>query len=198
MKTPFKKETAQRAATAVDKTATEGPAERRSLLHLGFEIVILLKGLHAALEIIGGVLLWLVKPTTLNYWIRLLTQNELAEDPNDYVAHLMRRMGQHYSVSSQHFGVFYLLTHGLVKVVLVVLLWRGKIWAYPLMVVILVLFIAYQIFRWTSTHSTFLLFLSAFDGVFVWLTLAEYGRLKREREGKGREPADAGDSYSSR
>lgn len=162
------------------QTGERRPAQR-SALHVGFEIAIFLKGVHAALEIVGGVLLYLVKPDTLNRWIRLLTQNELAEDPHDFIANLMRRMGQHYSVSAQHFGVFYLLTHGLVKVVLVILLWRGKLFAYPLMVVILLLFIAYQIFRYTSTHSSFLLFLSAFDAVFVWLTLAEYRRLRAER-----------------
>ncbi len=155
-----------------------------SVLHVGFEVAILLKGVHAALEIVGGLLLWLVNPSTLNSWIRLLTQNELAEDPKDYVAHLLRRMGQHYSVNAQHFGVFYLLTHGLIKVVLVMLLWRGKLWAYPLMVVVLILFIAYQIFRWTSTHSSTLIFLSGFDAIFVWLTLAEYRRLKREHAEK--------------
>ena len=150
------------------------------ILHVGFEIAILLKGLHAALAIVGAVLLWFVKPATLQGWLRLLTQNELAEDPTDIIAKLLLRAGEHYTVGTQHFGVFYLLSHGLVKILLVLLLWRRKIWAYPLAVVVLVLFIAYQIFRWTSTHSTFLIFLSALDALIIWLTLSEYARLKGE------------------
>jgi uncharacterized membrane protein len=154
--------------------------EKRSILHVGFEIAILLKGIHAVMEVVGGVLLWLVRPETLNRWIHLLTQNELAEDPKDLIANLLVRTGQHYSVNAQHFGVFYLLSHGLVKVVLVLLLWRRKLWAYPLAVAVLVLFIAYQVFRFTSTRSAFLIFLSAFDALMVWLTLSEYARLKGE------------------
>ena len=154
--------------------------QRPAILHIGFEVAILLKGIHAALEVVGGVLLGFIKPDTLVWWIRLLTQNELAEDPKDFLANLLMRAGERYTVDAQHFGVLYLLSHGLVKVVLVLLLWRRKLWAYPLAVAVLGLFIAYQIFRWTSTHSTFLIFLSALDAIIIWLTMAEYGRLKRE------------------
>ena len=150
------------------------------MLHIGFEVAILLKGLHAALEIVGGILLGFLRPDTLNTWIRLLTQNELAENPRRLVAGLLVRAGEHYTISSQHFGVYYLLSHGLVKVVLVLLLWRRKLWAYPLAVAVLALFIAYQVFRWTSTHSGFLVFLTALDALVIWLTLSEYARLKRQ------------------
>jgi uncharacterized membrane protein len=170
----------------VTESSTEEP-KKRSVLHLGFEVALLLKGLHASLEVVGGVLLWFVKPDTLSRWIRLLTQNELAEDPRDLVANLLVQAGRHYSINTQDFGVAYLLSHGVVKVVLVILLWRGRLWAYPLAVVVLLLFIAYQIFRWTSTHSFFLLFVSALDALIIWLTLAEFGRLrltKGERQSK--------------
>jgi uncharacterized membrane protein len=154
-------------------------AKKRSILHVGFEVAILLKGLHAALEMVGGVLLWFMDPATLSRWIRLLTQNELAEDPKDIIANLIVKAGASYSASSQHFGVYYLLSHGLVKAVIVFLLWRRKLWAYPLAVVVLVLFITYQVYRWSSTHSTFLIFLSVFDAIIIWLTVSEYARLRR-------------------
>jgi uncharacterized membrane protein len=151
---------------------------RASALHAGFEIGILLKGIHAALEVVGGVLLWFLKPETLSRWIRVLTQNELAEDPKDLLANFIVRASAHYSLSSQHFGVFYLLSHGLIKIVLVILLWRRRLWAYPVAVGVLVLFIAYQVVRWTTTHSAFLVFLTAFDAIMIWLTLVEYRRLR--------------------
>lgn len=153
---------------------------KRTVLRVGFEVAILLKGIHAVLEMIGGVLLWLIKPATLDMWIQVLTQNELAEDPSDYFANLLARASERYTVQTQHFGVFYLLSHGLVKVVLVLLLWRRKLWAYPLAVAVLALFIAYQVFRWTSTRSTFLLVLSGLDALLIALTLVEYAHLRRE------------------
>ncbi len=153
--------------------------QKPSVLHVGFEVAILLKGLHAGLEIAGGVLLWFIKPETVNYWIRVLTQNELVEDPTDYIANLLRRIGEHYTVNAQHFGAFYLISHGFVNLVLVLLLWRRKLWAYPLGIIVLALFIAYQVLRWTSTHSPALIAFTAIDALIIWLTLSEYAQLKR-------------------
>ncbi len=159
---------------------SEDGKKKSSILHGSFEIAILLKGLHSALEIVGGALLWFVKPETLNTWIRVLTQHELAEDPGDLIANFLVRSGQHYSLSAQHFGVFYLLSHGAVKIALVLLLWRRKLWAYPAAVVVLALFIGYQVFRWTSTHAVSLLLLSGLDAIVIALTLREHVRLRRE------------------
>jgi uncharacterized membrane protein len=155
--------------------------EKPSILHVSFEITLLLKGIHATLEIVGGVLLSFMRPETLSTWIRVLTQNELSEDPKDLVANLVVRMGGHYTVGAQHFGVFYLVSHGIVNLLIVLLLWRGKLWAYPLAVVVLLLFIAYQVVRWTSTHSTVLLFFTLIDALVIWLTVSEYGRLRNKQ-----------------
>ncbi len=152
----------------------------RSVLHAGFEAAILLKGIHAGLEVVGGVLLALVKPETLGRWIRLLAQNELAEDPRDLIANLLVKAGEKYTASQQQFDIFYLLSHGIVKIVLVLLLWRKKLWAYPAAVVVLALFIGYQVFRWTSTHAVSLLLLSGLDAFIIALTLREHRRLRRE------------------
>jgi len=159
---------------------------RSDLLHAGFELGILLKGLHAALEVLGGVLLMFVSPELLGSVIRALTQNELAEDPRDYLANLILRASQQYSISTQHFGVMYLLSHGAVQVILVVLLWKKQLWAYPLGVAMLVLFIVFQTARWTSTHSVWLTAFTLLDLVLIWFTIAEYRKLKRRQaEGKG-------------
>jgi uncharacterized membrane protein len=157
--------------------------KRTNFLHAGFEIGILLKGVHAALEIVGGVLLWFLSPESLSKIVRLLTQNELAEDPHDLLANIMLKATEHYSLSTQHFGVLYLLSHGGIKVVLVLLLWRKKLWAYPLAVAALVLFIIYQTLRWTTTHSAFLVAFTALDAIMIWLTIVEYRRIRHVESG---------------
>ena len=119
------------------KLKSDEAREQGNLLHAGFEIGILLKGLHAALEIVGGTLLWFVSPQSLGRIIKILTQNELAEDPHDFLANMMIRASERYSISTQHFGVFYLLSHGGIRLIPVSLLWRKKIWAYPLAVAVL-------------------------------------------------------------
>ena len=164
-----------------------GDPHRRNavILHEGFELSILLKGVHALLEVVGAVLLWFMKPESLSRLVRFFTQNELSEDPRDAVVTWMLKASEHYSVSAQRFGVFSLLSHGLVNLVLVLLLWRRKLWAYPAVALVLCLFIGYQFLRWTGTHSFFLVLLSMFDAAMIWLTLVEYRRLRidpRKRE----------------
>ena len=113
------------------------------MVHKSFEIGILLKGIDGILEIIGGVLLIFLNPLRLNKVIVLLTQYELSEDPKDIVASFLIKFSTTFSVSTQYFGIFCLISHGLVKFILVMLLWKRKIWAYPLTIVSLILFIVY-------------------------------------------------------
>jgi uncharacterized membrane protein len=162
----------------MEESAAKPHVSKSSILHAGFEIGILLKGIYAALEIIGGMFLWLVKPSTIDSWVLKLTQSELIEDPNDLLANLIVRLSGHYSVGTQMFGVYYLLSHGIVKVVLVTLLLQKRRWAYPAAIVVLALFIGYQLVRWTTTRSPFLLVISVFDAAMIWLTVVEYRRLR--------------------
>jgi uncharacterized membrane protein len=150
------------------------------MLHRGFEFTIMLKGIHAGLEIVGAALLGFVNPASLGRWVVLVTQSELAEDPHDPLAQWILTLSAHYSVSAQQFGITYLFSHGIIKIVLVLLLWRKQLWSYPLAVFVLIGFMAYQTVRWTRTHSWLLILLSLFDAVMIGLTWAEFHRIRRD------------------
>ncbi|OCZ49825.1 DUF2127 domain-containing protein [Dehalobacter sp. TeCB1] len=152
----------------------------REIFHISFEIGLLLKGLDSLLEIIGGIFLIFLTPDRLNWLIRLLTQHELSEDPQDKFSNLLVTLGHSFSISTQDFGVFYLVSHGIIKSVLILLLWRKKLWAYPLAVLSLVLFIAYQIYRYTFSPSVFLILLTGLDIIMIFLTIMEYKRVKMQ------------------
>jgi uncharacterized membrane protein len=100
-------------------------------IHRVFEISVLLKGAHALIEIAGGVALYLVSTDTVANLVKLATQEELIEDPNDYVATHLLAMAQHFSVESKSFYAFYLLSHGLIKLLLVIGLLKERMWSYP-------------------------------------------------------------------
>ncbi|NTG49329.1 DUF2127 domain-containing protein [Agrobacterium rhizogenes] len=151
--------------------------ERR--IHQLFEISILLKGAHALIECIGGLVLALISTDTIVRLVNLLTQDELIENPNDFIATHLLSWAQNFSLASKHFYAFYLLTHGLVKVLLVIGLLRGKLWAYPASLAALGLFIVYQLYRFTETHGVGLLILTAFDLLIMVLIWHEY-RLVRQ------------------
>ena len=153
--------------------------ERR--IHQIFFLSLILKGLHALIECAGGALLFLVSSQTILSWVNLLTQDELTEDPRDYVATHLLGAAQHLTAGAQSFYAIYLLSHGLIEVLLVAGLLRGKLAAYPLSLGALGLFIAYQLDRYSYTHSAGLLVLTAFDLVVILLVWHEW-RILRARK----------------
>ena len=153
---------------------------RPDILHRTFEIFLLLKGLNAAVELGSAALFWLVKPGSLGPWLHTLTASELAEDPHDLIGNWILQAGGRYSPDVQHFAIFYLLCHGLIKLGLVLLLWRRKLWSYPVAVGVLALFVVYLGIRWTQTHAIILVPLGAFDLVMIWLVLGEYRRIRAD------------------
>jgi len=151
--------------------------ERR--IHQIFEISVLLKGAHALIECIGGLVLAFVSSSAIASLVNTLTQEELIEDPNDFVATHLLSLAQNFTVSSQHFYAFYLLSHGLIKVFLVIGLLRNKLWAYPVSFVVLGLFIVYQLYRYSYTHGIGLIVLTVFDVIVMALIWHEYRLVRR-------------------
>lgn len=150
-------------------------------LDRAFEVGIILKGLDGVLEVIGGLLLLLLSPATINQVARTLTQHELSGDPHDFLAtHILRYAGE-LTGGAVLFGAAYLLSHGVVKIFLVAALLRNQIWAYPWMIVFLVVFILYQVYRMTFAFSIGLLGLTIFDIAVVWLTYREYMKQRETR-----------------
>ncbi len=156
--------------------------ERR--IHRIFQVSVILKGLHAVIECVGGIALYLISTSTIAHWANLVTQEELAEDPRDFVATHLLGAAQHLSVGTETFYAFYLLSHGLVKVLLVVGLLKEKLWAYPASLVVLAAFIAYQGYRYSYTHAIGLVVLTVFDIVIIVLVWHEWRILRRHLAAK--------------
>ena len=106
-----------------------------------FEIGIIFKGLDGVLETVGGLLLVVVTPATINRLTMGLTQHELSEDPNDFIANHLLGYAHGLTGSAVTFAAVYLLLHGITKIVLVAALLRNQIWAYPWMIGFLLIFI---------------------------------------------------------
>ena len=135
-------------------------------IHQIFVASVLAKGLHALLEIAGGLALYLFSAEAV---ARIL--NEV--DKHDWVA-------RHFPLSEQGFYAFYLLSHGLVKSILVLFLLREKLWAYPASIAVFGLFILYQLYRFSFTHEIGLVLLSIFDLLVILLAVHEYQLLRKQ------------------
>lgn len=152
---------------------------REEKIHLAFEISLWLKGLFALGQIVGGIIAFFASKEFLLRTASLLTEEELAEDPHDLIANYLLHSAQSLSLSTQVFVAVYLLSHGGIKLWLIVGLLREKLWYYPVAIVVFGLFVVYQLYRFTFSHSVWWLLITAVDGIVIGLTWHEYRYLRR-------------------
>lgn len=150
-------------------------------VHKGFEIGLLLKFIGGIFELIGAALMLFITPDRMSAIVRFFVRNELVENTKNFFLRLLLSFSNNFTVNTQYFDVFYLASHGIVKLLLVYLLWRKKLWAYPLCVAFLVIFVVYQIIRMGSHFSVTMLLLTVFDIIMIALTMFEYKREKAEK-----------------
>lgn len=139
-----------------------------------FKITLYLKAADGILECLGGLLLLFLRPEQINNLARILTQHELSTDPRDFIANHILKSARGITSASLVFGAIYLLSHGVLKIVLVVEVLRQHLWAYIGLIVVTAGFIVYQIYRLTYKFSISLLLLTLFDVLVVYLTQKEY------------------------
>lgn len=144
---------------------------------------IMAKAIDGACEMIGGVLLLVVAPARSTPWARSITQHELGTDPNDFVARQVLRSAHDFASGGRALAAVYLLVHGVTKIALVIEILREHLWAYKGMVVMLGLFIVYQLYRMVQKPSITLVVLTVFDGFIIVLTLREEKRQRRVLNG---------------
>ncbi|MEX1660646.1 DUF2127 domain-containing protein [Thioclava sp. 15-R06ZXC-3] len=143
-------------------------------LHWLFEISLVLKGLFAAAETLSGLALLGMPGNAVLRLAQWLTHRELTEDPHDAIAAALLNAAQHFSIETQSFYGFYFTSHGALKLVVVVLLMRGVLWAYPGAVALLTAFVVYQMYLWSLHHAISMLLLTALDLVVIALTVREW------------------------
>ncbi|PCR98810.1 DUF2127 domain-containing protein [Lactococcus fujiensis] len=152
------------------------------IVDVSFDIALILKSLFAIGEVVGGIALFFLTPTRLNSIISWLTQGEIQESPHDYVVGLILKFGSNFTVNTQFLLAFYLLSHGVIKLVTLFLLWKKILWAYPLSIIVFVGFIVYQLTEYAHTHSIFMIFVTVIDVIMIILTILEYRNIKTQRK----------------
>ena len=82
-----------------------------------------------------------------------LAQYGLRKNSDDFIATHLLAWAQNFSVTTKNFYAFYLLSHGVIKLLLVGGLLKGKLWSYPASLILLVLFVVYQLYRFPVKES---------------------------------------------
>lgn len=152
----------------------------KTLLDKIFEYSIILKGIDGLLEFVAGLLLFIVKPSTIHNFISFVTQKELLEDPNDLIANLLLHATQKLGGVTT-FAIIYLWIHASIKLIAVFGILRNKLWAYPFSLVSLGILLFYQFYSLYVKFSIGMLILTIFDIFIIWLIWREYGKIQKQQ-----------------
>jgi uncharacterized membrane protein len=143
-----------------------------------FEISLIIKAINAIADVLGGIIIWFTSKIVLVTFVLNILQHELSDDPKDYVAKFIVNSAEALSVNSQYFLGGYLLIHGVVKIFLLICLYKKKLWAYPVSIIIFSIIIFYETYLFYFSHSLWTLAFILFDILLVLLTWHEYYFLK--------------------
>jgi uncharacterized membrane protein len=151
--------------------------------HEFFVISICIKTLTGLVETVSGVVLLYMSPAAIMAVFEKLTRNEQLEDPRDFFLAYVHQYMHNINSATQIFAGLYILSHGLINLVLVAGLIKEKTWAYLIAIGVLISFMSYQLFKVAVNHSLPLAVLTVFDPFFVIIIWHEYNYLTRKLTG---------------
>ncbi|MGH3794185.1 MAG: DUF2127 domain-containing protein [Pseudonocardiaceae bacterium] len=148
-----------------------------------FRVAIAIKGLDGGLQLIAGLVLIFVPSAVIIQLAHVVITRDLVGVPSGRLAeHLQGAANNFAKGSTRVFAIAYLLLHGVIKLGLVVALWRKVVPVYPVAVVVLAAFVVYELVRAVHTHSIALPLFAALDVVIIVLVVEEYLQLRRDRQ----------------
>jgi len=153
----------------------------KTLLDKLYEIGILIKGIDGLLELVGGILLLALSSRTILHVTHWLVDAELTENPHSFIGKHVLHAGMQLAHGHTLFAALFLLTHGAVKVGLVVCLLLNKPWAYPVGLGVLGVLLAYQIYQLITAPSFGMALLSVLDVIIMWLIWREWQQVKAKQ-----------------
>ncbi|CAN5764293.1 hypothetical protein BH11PAT2_BH11PAT2_03260 [soil metagenome] len=127
--------------------------------------------------IVGGILLRHIGTPVSDIFTRAF-RSEFFEEPREHLMQVMSPFAHHFSFEVTYFLAIYLIFWGIVDIFLSVQLLRLRVWAFPVTMWLIALFIVYEMYRYTHTHSLILLSIIIIDLGLIWLINGEYQKLK--------------------
>lgn len=148
--------------------------QEESRIRLYFRVSVLLKGAISAAEVMGGIVVLFVPVSYFANLVIQYAQGELLENQNDFIAIHLAQIAHQFLIASSLFIAVYLLSRGLIKLGLIIALLRNQLWAYPSSLIVLGLFVAYQIYQIIVSQSVLIIALTIFDLIVIWAIWEEY------------------------
>ncbi len=138
-----------------------------------FFVSISLKTIQGIIELAAGILILLSTTGYISRILIKLSEIDMLEGPKDSASVSLIHTATNFSSASKTFIVIYLLAHGIIKIFLIIGLFRKKLWAYTAFMYIMIAFTAYEIYRLAVHYSLLLAIISAFDILLIYLVMRE-------------------------
>lgn len=106
-----------------------------------------------------------------------LMSRELIEDPNDNFVKFVGALLGRVPFDISYFLAFYMIFWGVIDVVLSLSVLKEKKWAFPLTMVLIGLFVVYELYRFSYTHSFLLAMVICIDFILIWVIGKKYRKL---------------------
>ncbi len=139
---------------------------------------------YGFLRVLFGVALLKVVGSPLLEVIHDFMGYELVENSSDILFVMVNYFLSEHSFYVTYFLASYFIFWGVVDIFLSYNLIKERLWAFPVSIVLIGLFVSYSIVRLTFTHSTLLLSVIVFDLIILWLIYKEYLKVKQEKTDK--------------
>ncbi len=153
---------------------------KKTYINLPFYVSLAVKGIDGLIETVAGIFVWVTSLEGLKYFAAILTAKELLEDPGDIIANWTITWADNLSTDTKTFIVFFLLSHGLIKLILTILLYQNKRWAYPLSMALFSGAVIAQFIRLTSHFSATLTAITIIDILVIIIIWQKYLELKQQ------------------
>lgn len=137
---------------------------------------------YGSLRLLLGAMLLRVVGVPFVEVFRNLMSHELLQDPTDILFQFVYRILEDHSFTVTYFVAFYLIFWGTIDSVLSLCLLRHKLWAFPMSLGLITLFVLYSIYRLYHTHSPVLLGVILIDLCIMYVMHHEY-RVQKRRIG---------------
>ena len=143
-----------------------------------FKWSLILKGLISVGEVFAGIILFFIPAPYVISFVQMLGTKLAGYADNAITLHVVKELAA-FSAGSALFVSLYLLSRGLIKCFLIGALLRNILWAYPASLIVLALFLVYQAYEIATKGSIFVVAISIFDLIVMYLIWREWSIVKR-------------------
>jgi uncharacterized membrane protein len=135
---------------------------------------------YGSLRLLLGAMLLRVVGIPFSEVFRNIMSHELLQDPTDVLFQFVYHLLEVHTLTVTYFVAFYLIFWGTIDIFLSLCLLRHKLWAFPVSLGLIMLFVLYSVYRVLHTHSPILLGVILIDLCIMYLMHHEYRVQKRK------------------